>query len=217
MIVLPASNASFPTSITCSISTLLLSAALLIMVTAIVTLLVQKLSRWLNRSSCSQTDDLCAKSKCPTILKRDSWYRIIIFVIVLAFIFTNLFVDDKDALNYFSFASTIASIILSVVAIMMTIFSDAKNENTKAQINKAVDELNRATILIKQHTDNLTARSDEQKSTFEDILKNSQDILDRTKNIEAGVKDFNRVYSENYDASNYVEIKSSQKADGDNK
>lgn len=84
---------------------------------------------------------------------------------------------------------------------MMTIFSDAKNENTKALISKSVEELRTTAKDIKTYTESFEKKSDEQKDIFERILTNSKDILVRTKDIQKDVHDFNgRLKFRSYEA-----------------
>ena len=61
----------------------------------------------------------------------------IIIVVLLALTFTN----DKEAVNYFSFAGTLSSIILSVVAIFMTINSENESKDAKRQMDMSVQQL----------------------------------------------------------------------------
>ena len=153
------------------------------------TLLVQHLLTKLESRNrgCGKDVDTCSKEKCIALHKKDRTYLIIIFGIIMMFILVDLFVGDKDALNYFSFASTIASIILSVLAIMMTIFSDAKNENTKALINKSVQSLESTAKDIQSYTNSFKEKSEAQKETFERILETSRQTLDLAREIQSGV------------------------------
>lgn len=137
-------------------------------------------------------------------------YIEIIFTIIVIILLVNLFIGKKDALEYFSFASTITSIILSVLAIMMTIFSDAKNENTKSLINKSIDSLEKAIKTIERHTQEMNSVSDRQRETFEKILENSSDILERTKGLEKSVKDLGVVERRRTDGFSDKEYKDAQ-------
>lgn len=97
------------------------ATATIILLTIAGTILVQHLLTKLKLSNrgCGKDVDTCSKEKCIALHKKDRTYLIIIFGIIITFILVDLFVGDKDALNYFSFASTIASIILSVLACIL--------------------------------------------------------------------------------------------------
>ena len=170
-----------------------------------------------DNESCKQDVDICSKEKCIALHKRDQMYLIIIFAIIITFILVDLFVGNKDALDYFSFASTIASIILSVLAIMMTIFSDAKNETSKALINKSIQSLENTSKEVKFYTDGFNKKSDEQKDTFERILENSKKIFETTQTIQADVRNVNkRMASRTFKKDEFVSMQYEQRNIGEN-
>jgi len=76
-------------------------------------------------------------------------------------------------MNYFSFASTIASIVLSVLAIIMTISSDAKSERVKDSIDSSLEELEEATEIMSKYAAEISRQS-----------QTIQDIFEHTKNVE---------------------------------
>ena len=83
--------------------------------------------------------------ECSTLIKRDFLYVVIILVIVSIAILASAFSNDQKAIDLFSFASTITSIILSVLAIFMTLISEYKNENTKTKIDMATNKIEQST------------------------------------------------------------------------
>lgn len=184
------------------IATVVIVVGAIVAIAVLTTLFVILRSKYKKSPHCCGSDDTCFKEKCISLYKKDMHYIEIIFAIIVIILLVNLFIGKKDALEYFSFASTITSIILSVLAIMMTIFSDAKNENTKSLINKSIDSLEKAIKTIEEHTQEMNNVSDKQRETFEKILENSSDILERTKGLEKSVKDLGVEHRRTDDFSN---------------
>lgn len=91
-----------------------------------------------NMWDCDKNCDNNKNNKCYALAKRDLFFLIGIIICLLTLTFS----DNEIAFSHFSFAGTITSIVLSVLAIFMTIQSEAKNENVKAEINAAVHSLN---------------------------------------------------------------------------
>lgn len=192
------------------ITTVVIAVGVIVAIAVLTTLFVILRSKCKKNHHCYGSEDTCSKEKCISLYKKDMHYIEIIFTIIVIILLVNLFIGKKDALEYFSFASTITSIILSVLAIMMTIFSDAKNENTKSLINKSIDSLEKAIKTIERHTQEMNSVSDRQRETFEKILENSSDILERTKGLEKSVKDLGVVERRRTDGFSDKEYKDAQ-------
>lgn len=201
-------NATIQVPSSTFITTVVIAIGVIVAITILTTLFV--ISKYKKNHHCCGSDDTCSKEKCISLYKKDMHYIEIIFTIIVIILLVNLFIGKKDALEYFSFASTITSIILSVLAIMMTIFSDAKNENTKSLINKSIDSLEKAIKTIERHTQEMNSVSDRQRETFEKILENSSDILERTKGLEKSVKDLGVVERRRTDGFSDKEYKDAQ-------
>lgn len=91
----------------------------------------------------------------------------IIGITIVAACFTNkVFVDQ------ISFASTITSIILSVIAIIMTIVGENKSENTKDKLINLSENLESIVIKIEKTTDefnNISVRNQKMESKIDNI------------------------------------------------
>lgn len=79
--------------------------------------------------------------ECSSLIKRDFLYIVIILMIIGIGLVTKVFAEDQKAIDLVSFASTITSIILSILAIFMTLISEYKNENTKTKIDMATNKI----------------------------------------------------------------------------
>ena len=134
----------------------------------------------------SSTEDAkgCTYPQCNELTKKDLRHVVIFFSTILIFIAVFLFTGDQSAMDYFSFASTITSIVLSVVAIIMTISSESKSEGVKHQIDKSVQELKDAAKTMQEYASGV----DEQKKVFQEILENSKEILTVTHSMDTNIK-----------------------------
>lgn len=134
----------------------------------------------------------CNYSQCSELTKKDLRHVVIFFSTVIIFIFVFLLTGDQSAMDYFSFASTITSIVLSVVAIIMTISSESKSEGVKQQIDNSVSQLESAKVTIQDYISRMNAQSEEQDKKFNDILSKSNDNLSKSEEILKMTKSLNR-------------------------
>lgn len=140
-------------------------------------------------------DEKCTR-KCIHMLRKDFLYMGVIASITVVLLLTLTFATDGNAVNYFSFAGMLSSIILSVVAIFMTINSENESKEAKIQLDKSVakmedtaQKLEEAAKEWKESNGSLLNKFDEQKDVFEDILSSSQSILEQSKGINRKVDD----------------------------
>lgn len=142
---------------------------------------------WLKKHNekCPHQTTNCKEDECNRLVKKNFNHLIILFVVVLVFVIVDLFIDDKNAMDYFSFASTITSIILSVLAIIMTIWGENKTEGMKRQIDDSAHKLEEAANKIQEYK----AQLDQQQEIFQNILNTSQLLKKEITSIKADVKD----------------------------
>lgn len=115
--------------------------------------------------NCKQT----CKESCNTLLKKENTYRLIILVVVLVFVLGYTFSGNSDAMGYFSFASTITSIILSVIAIIMTINNEQKSDRVKDAIDESVKTLQQSTEELKEYSESMGDVSEKLETVLSDI------------------------------------------------
>lgn len=72
---------------------------------------------------------------CESLKQHDLKCCILIMFICIVFICTLAFGNYKPVIEYISFAGTITSIILSVLAIMMTLLSEASSNDAKVKMD----------------------------------------------------------------------------------
>mgnify|MGYP004423342919 CR=1 FL=1 len=92
-------------------------------------------------SNCSKQVEDCKEYYCHKIKERDYLYCVILLFIVIVFICTITMIRDENVADYLSFAGTVSSIILSVLAIIMTILAEKKMEIEKIKTNGTIKVL----------------------------------------------------------------------------
>lgn len=143
-------------------------------------------------------DEKCTR-KCIHMLRKDFLYMGVIASITVVLLLTLTFATDGNAVNYFSFAGMLSSIILSVVAIFMTINSENESKEAKIQLDKSVakmeataQKLEEASKEWKGSNRELLVQFENQKKTFEEILQSSQTMLDECRIILEESKQLNK-------------------------
>lgn len=143
-------------------------------------------------------DEKCTR-KCIHMLRKDFLYMGVIASITVVLLLTLTFATDGNAVNYFSFAGMLSSIILSVVAIFMTINSENESKEAKIQLDKSVakmeataQKLEEASKEWKGSNRELLVQFENQKKIFEEILRSSQTMLDECRIILEESKQLNK-------------------------
>lgn len=102
--------------------------------------------------------------------------------------------NDKstDIISYISFASTLSSLLLSVVAIIYAIVSGNKGEEQYKKIDMASDKVSLSVDKFADLSDNITSSVKELQTESEDLLKNMKDLqgkIDDLRDISAEARD----------------------------
>lgn len=95
----------------------------------------------------------------------------LIAIIVLLLVAHHL-QDFKDFVEQFSFAATLSSIILSVLAIFISMSGEAKTQTIREKIEREADDIERATREIRQEINNLSKKFGDIASKIELNQKN---------------------------------------------
>lgn len=110
------------------------------------------------------------------------WLRICIVAIVnLVLIIVWLFTanDDPNFISHFSFASTVTSIILSVLAIFMSVSGESKTQVIRDRIEQEADEIVDVTNRLESQMKELSGKIDV--------------IMHTTDNIKAAINDYSEM------------------------
>lgn len=154
---------------------------------------------------CDKDTSNCNDSYCHKLKEHDFKYCIGILFLVIVFICTLTLGNNSKVMEYFSFAGTVSSLILSVLAIIMTILSEYKNEGTKASMENMLKQTAESVKEIRKFTDSMNATSqslyeygrdiNQMKADMNEIKKiamqvnNISDILREFKNKNDGSSD----------------------------
>lgn len=151
-----------------------------------------------NECDDSNKQGQCNLRPCNRLLKRDFKYCTFIMIALLVLILTAKVGNDSNLLAYISFGSTLSSIILSILAIFMTMLSESKNDATKTRLENLTSTIENASESIKEQADSIKKIYDEMTKRFavyENIAKQQINLMEklesldeRTKNIEDGIK-----------------------------
>ena len=179
------------------ISSLVLPMAIIVLLIAVI------ISVRNNKNSTSNSPDVSVQ-----LIRKDLWYLIIIFGILLIFILVLALCGDQSAFEYFSFTSTITSTVLSVIAIIMTIINEQKSDRVRAAIEESVEELKAAGEQVKEYgkqiktqrktLDGLVAKMDEN-------LKRTKELLNQTTELKQEFREISRD-KEELDTANYADL-----------
>lgn len=148
-------------------------------------------------------DEKCTR-KCIHMLRKDFLYMGVIASITVVLLLTLTFATDGNAVNYFSFAGMLSSIILSVIAIFMTINSENESKEAKIQLDKSIEKMENTAQKIEKDFSKSTESNEKllaelekqakanstllteleiQKKKFEDMLSSAMSILEESKKL----------------------------------
>lgn len=119
-------------------------------------------------------------------LKLHLKYVIAICIIITMFTVVAATVTNDKFVDQISFASTITSIILSVIAIIVTLIGEMKSENTKDKLVSVSDNLSKFSETIESATDKLQDISDVNIK-----INKLDDIINRIDNVNNKVSETN--------------------------
>lgn len=182
------------------------------------TVLIIILALFIPRECNSASEDgECNRRPCNRLLKRDFIYCVAILILCIIFVATFVMGDCKNIYDYLSFASTVTSIILSVLAITMTLLAESKNDATKGQIEHYVnkvevfskdtdEQIKKIDNIYKQmqerfdtyktivdQQNNLLIKQEQLKKDLDKIIKRTEDILEQTQKINKSLSE-NKTY-----------------------
>lgn len=151
-----------------------------------------------NNCNNSNQQGLCDLRPCNRLLKRDFKYCMFIMLTLLILLLTVKLGNDQNLFAFISFGSTLTSIILSVLAIFMTMLAESKNDATKTRLENLTTVIEKSSSTIEKQVENINKIYNEMSSRFslyENILKQQNQLMDKmkileehTKNIEDGIQ-----------------------------
>ena len=134
--------------------------------------------------NCSTNSHNCEESYCRRLVEHDFKYIMVLLFFIVVFICTLVLGNNNKVMEYISFAGTVSSLILSILAIIMTMLSEHKNEGTKANIDIILSETQKSVNKVNEFTDNINRISKELHESRDDILKINSIIYEISKKTE---------------------------------
>lgn len=138
--------------------------------------------------------------KCEKLMQKDYTYLLVIVTIIIVVLISLSLYTDQQAMNLFSFASTITSIILSVIAIIMTITSETKNASTKEKLEESAKQIQMTTELLEKAVQNIDPEilqkiekeTNTLQETMEDAIEIIKSILENSEKTTKAVEETNK-------------------------
>lgn len=128
-----------------------------------------------------------SKKKCTALATRDLVYVCIIFIFIIIFLMTITMGCSSLSNQLFSFAATLVSIVLSILAIIMTIYSEYKNERAANSLSLAINTIETVSRNLREQTD---AQIKELKDLNKEIRKEFDKINDKLDSMDCKIKIF---------------------------
>jgi len=96
------------------------------------------------------------------------WLVLIVITVVAIFIFIQTAQDDADLVQYFSFAGSITSLVLGLIAIFYSIISNQQSTENFGKLKEAVTKIEDGAATVKNISDNINRRLDK---ISDDLIK----------------------------------------------
>ena len=154
-----------------------------IILAALILLIIIHSLKYNSHSSNSITETAC--NSCKKIQNKDLFYLCVILGICLVVVFSFVFYSNQDAINLFSFASTLSSIILSVVAIFMSINGEKTQELHRNQIEHTANKLESTRVKLEENIETLNTKLDKLERKLQTVVDNTDTLVTRWKKIQS--------------------------------
>lgn len=120
--------------------------------------------------NCDKVNE-CKDAYCHRLKEHDYKFCMVILFFLIVFVCTISMGNNDEVSKLLSFAGTLSSIILSVLAIILTLLADKKAEYERLK------------------TDNLVSHMDSYANQIQESLQEAQDIVDKLEDLDRKVND----------------------------
>lgn len=127
------------------------------------------------------SEDCCQKRVDEAVAHRTTMIVLIASIVLMILALTVKTADNSVFVGQVSFASTVTSIVLSVIAIWMSITGERSTSEIKEKVRDSVDKLTETTNQSTTLTDDLKKTLDNQNTKYDEIMVKMENII---KNIE---------------------------------
>lgn len=128
-----------------------------------------------------EREDCCQKRVDEAVSHRTTMILLAISIALMILALTIKTANDSAFVGQVSFASTVTSIVLSVIAIWMSITGERSTNEIKEKVSASVDKLTETTNKSTVLTDDLKRTLNNQNTKYDEIMEKMENIV---KNIE---------------------------------
>lgn len=137
------------------------------------------------------SEDCCQKRVDEAVAHRTNLIILIIAIALMILALTIKTSDSSEFVGQVSFASTITSIILSVIAIWMSITGERSTNEIKTKVSEAVDKLLKTTGESDRLVSDLGNILSEQNESYRDIKNQMEFVLSEVRGVKTTVSSMN--------------------------
>ncbi|KPI49938.1 hypothetical protein KW95_10790 [Clostridioides difficile] len=138
------------------------------------------------------SDKIFSKDK----LKVHMFYIIVILILALVVVITDRGYDNKDLSQWIAFGATLSGIILSVLAIILTLIGETKSDNTKdglLNISKKLEDVVENVEGATNKLENISSKNEEFQSKIMSSVSGSIQ-MEKIKDCESNENNYNYKY-----------------------
>lgn len=141
--------------------------------------------------TCKKDANGCTESYCHKLKEHDFKYCIGILFLIIVFICTLTMGNNSKVMEYISFAGTVSSLILSVLAIIMTILSEYRNNVANTKIDNhlhLVQQLHEKTGKQMKQVDEIATKLTDKEKAYDKMIEKLDEITASQKNVMNYIK-----------------------------
>lgn len=131
------------------------------------------------------SEDCCQKRVDEAVAHRTNFLILIIAIALIIVALTVKTANNTEFVGQVSFASTVTSIVLSVIAIWMSITGERSTNEIKDKVSNSVDKLNDTTNMSFNLTKQLEDMLDSQSIKYESIRQKMEEVIYNIQGMKA--------------------------------
>ena len=142
------------------------------------------------------SEDCCQKRVDEAVAHRTTMIVLIASIVLMILALTVKTADNSVFVGQVSFASTVTSIVLSVIAIWMSITGERSTNEIKEKVSSSVDKLTETTCKSTALTDDLKRTLDNQNKKYDEIIEKMEAVVSNVEGMNTTVGSMNSLLSE---------------------
>lgn len=142
-----------------------------------------------------ESEDCCKKRVDEAVSHRTTIIVLAISIALMILALTVKTADNSAFVEQVSFASTITSIVLSVIAIWMSITGERSTNEIKDKVSTSVDKLMETTSKSTTLTNDLQMTLDSQNAKYDEIMEKMGNVVKNIEGMKVTVGSMNDILS----------------------